>query len=66
MPNIMSVAGALTLRSGSAHIVMSDNEPGPLKLAVESLCRDFQKALPCLQHITEFSKHGMTMTPFLI
>ena len=35
----------LTLHSGSVRIVVSDNEPAPLKLAVESLVRDFRKVM---------------------
>jgi len=39
------IAADLTLRSGSVRIVMSDKEPAPLKLAVESFCRDFREVM---------------------
>ena len=41
----MANANDLIFRSGSVRIVMSDKEPASLKMAVESLCKDFQEVM---------------------
>lgn len=45
LPVSGSAESDLTLRAGFIRIVLSEKEPEPLKLAVGSLCRDFQEVM---------------------
>lgn len=45
LSGIVLANNSVTLQKGVVKIVLSEEEPDPLKLAVRSLCRDFQKVM---------------------